>query len=402
MTSKRSRYSKTWSRAVIDLRSIPLGLFLCAAAACSPQLSLPIVGEPFEPIAWNASHPEGRFARLGALDGERDVFRLYRYSTHGAGIEPMSLGIIVEDGKVRDHIVDEAAINSMESFIAKAREQRDKEQLQTKQREFVTTYKAPPAYESTSVPVHESFGGSPIIKGLFLGMTMEQAVDNLNNMLQERIESGQSSRIPADWPGSFGVEYDQLPLNPQDQGKGYNMVDKRILIECLRPSRQEDNGGRYTNTDHDRECSTDKHYIVNRYRINTTGCSSLGCNRKKTVYRDIYPSPEGVRLTFNQHGHLTAFSLDQKIFNAQGLSLKEFASAIFEAYKIPVSQRTLLSGPNSGLNTSNLGRLVNFYLEDSGYEFLGEQWKIRVSSDNLLGTSIWVGQMQPKAVPSFN
>lgn len=369
------------------IKAMPLLLLMvavCATSACAKYLLLPRVGEPFNQELWNASHPTNRFALLGSLNDEQ-VYQIWRNSNS-------TCGIVVQDGKVKELLADDFALDVKRTSIAAEWHKKMEEEHQNKQHEYIVNYQPLPAYDTTYVPVQESYGGSPPIKGLFLGMAMEQTVDALNKLLAESAAPGKATTLEADLPWLFQVEYEKLPLNPADGGKGYNVVEKRILIECLHPARDR-------NSDWDHDCSTDKYYIVDRFKRE---CCPI--EDEKIYYRDIYPSPlnRGIGLTFDETGHLSSFSLDAEIFNAQTLSLKEFAHQIFEAYKVPVSRWTMASGPSSDLNKSNLGRVLNFYLEEGGYEFQGDGWNIRVSSDNLSGTEVWVGKLAPKPVPSFN
>jgi len=313
-----------------SLRIIFLTFFLCSAAACAKSVSLPKIGEAFDQSEWNANHPEN-FNLLGSLGGEK-VFQLWAKNPSAIGLAPTADGIVVKDGRVSE-VLDGYGLALRERDIALEREH-----------EVVRTYRPPSAYTSAFTPILAPYGESPVIKGFFLGMTMEQAVDNLNKNLNESSNSGSVPRVAADWPGLLQIEYEQIPLNPADKGKGYNMVDKRIMIECLRPARN-------TNNDWDSYCSTDKFYIVNKFR---NPCCPVNFD-EKIYYRDIYPSPHnsktsdafinlgskenlhyaGVYLQFDDTGHVQKIRFGAEEFNAAGLSVMELAREVYRAYSIP-------------------------------------------------------------------
>lgn len=351
----------------------------------------PNVGEPFQQEEWNNDHSPSRFNLTGKVS-EGVVYEAWR---EGFGPMHNPHGILVKDGIVvkllnteefRRYDSEASARRDADNQRLEARRDAEYQQAKEEIQDLITNRRSTPAYMGDFVPVREPPAGSPLVKGFFLGMPIEQAVDVLNQMVISQSAAGAETQVK-DYTPDSDTEFKKLNSNTI-------LVDGRIVLEC--PDTM--NNGFWVDYG---LCSTDKYYVIKRNK--RTKPMNQG-NGDTTFFKDIYPNPrrQGIKLSFDDTGHLDSFTLEQKVFDAQGMSLKDFALEFFRAYNIPVSASMLFGGATSKLDQSNIGKVVNFYVEDRGYEYQTDSWRVRVSTDNLSSTSVWVGRLSPTPVPSFN
>lgn len=355
-------------------------LLLLTLAGC---VIAPNVGEPFQQEQWNDDNPYRRYSSAGQVS-EGDVYQGW-WGDQPPMRDPH--GILVKDGVVVKLLSKDEFSRYRSEAIHTANQRRIAEEQQAKEeiQDLIANRRSTPAYIGEFVPVREPPTGSPLVKGFFLGMPIEQAVDVLNQMVVSQSAAGTETQVK-DYTPDSDTEFKKLNSNTI-------LVDGRIVLEC--PDAM--NNGFWADYG---LCSTDKYYVIRRNR----GTPTNQGNGDKMFLKGIYPNPrrQGIRLSFDDTGHLDSFTLEQKVFDAQGMSLKDFALEFFRAYNIPVSASMLFGGATSKLDQSNIGKVVNFYVEDRGYEYQTDSWRVRVSTDNLSGTSVWVGRHSPTPVPSFN
>jgi hypothetical protein len=174
---------------------------------------------------------------------------------------------------------------------------------------------------SDFTPVTVPFGGSPVIKGFFLGMCMEQVVDALNEKLLPDVADGKPKLQRPPLFDDYPCSVERLPDTRKDGElkceREWYVVGSRALVECT----CEENAGRSLTI----PCFSKKWYVLNRI------------DAKKTIFPFLNPwsllSP--INVSFGNDNTLVEISIPKTFFKAGDIPTADFARMIMNAYHIP-------------------------------------------------------------------
>ena len=237
-------------------------------------------------------------------------------------------------------------------------------ELRLQQQARVDSLRTAPAHVGDFTPVTVPFGGSPVIKGLFLGMRMEQVVDALNEKFLPGVADGKPKlwhrRNDKDFPYSVERLSDTRKDGAVTCEREWYVVDSRVLMDCI----CEEHGGRR------RQCSTEKWYVLNSR------------DGKKTIFPDVshrLATEEGYVLpalgvlfivAFGNDNTLVEVGIDKDFFKAGDIPTADFARMIMDAYHIPKLDHDV-----------SVQFLFNQYQSIETYTYRSQNgWEIKVSS----------------------
>lgn len=188
-------------------------------------------------------------------------------------------------------------------------------ELRLQQQARVDSLRTAPAHVGDFTPVTVPFGGSPVIKGLFLGMRMEQVVDALNEKFLPGVADGKLKLWHHPRSEDYPYSVERLSDTRKDGAvtceREWYVVDSRVLVDCI----CEEHGGRTM------PCFTEKWYVLNSR------------DGKKTIFPVFGGLLNG--FVFGNDNTLVWVNISKDFFKAGDIPTADFARMIMDAYHIP-------------------------------------------------------------------